>query len=414
VETTMDQPGFTDDLKADPFAPIGWLGQVAALTQDSHYKLQPFPLRFIDPQVERRFVQAYRRSTISFRRLAIAIGILAFAGFAPVDRLTNPETWPQLWWVRFGVAVPVLVITLGLGFWKKAENYYGYLINLALTIACLCLVVLMHFSTLSGVAQYYEALVLLLPVAFGFLRLRLAGAISIAIVASAAFGVETFWFRPLPPGQLAYSVGYLLAACLVSVALVYLMERQARTAFVLAASLDEASLRDPLTGVYNRRWLQVSLDQLVHTFRRYGSPFSLVLLDLDGFKSVNDELGYKAGDDALCRFAQAISGQIRAADTIFRYGGDEFVILCPSTPSSAVRTLLERLLKLVENLDLTDSGRSKNLSFSAGMAEILDPSESPDGLFARANRALLAAKRAGKGRAVLAEDLPTAIEPTQA
>ncbi len=399
----MKQPDDHDDGTADAFAPIGWRSHTRAATGDPRYAEHPFPLRFLDPDFERLFIAAYRRSTLSFRRLAVFIGIVAFAGFAPVDRLTNPDVWPLLWWVRFGVTLPILLATLGLGFWKKAKDYYGYAINVALLVACLSLIVMMQISSVGAFSQYFDALVLLLPVSFGFLRLRTAGATVTAVLALAAYLIEVLFFKPLPPGVLAYSIGYLLVAGAVGVVLVFLMERQARQAYVLTTILDEASLRDPLTGIHNRRWLEVSIEQLVNTYRRYGPVFSLVLIDLDGFKSVNDEFGYQAGDEVLCRVAKTVAAQIRSADTLYRYGGDEFVILCPSTTGTAAQTLVERLRKAFGELDLVQPREGGGLSFSAGTAEISDPEESLDSLFARANAALRAAKQSGKGRAVLAE-----------
>ncbi len=122
-------------------------------------------------------------------------------------------------------------------------------------------------------------------------------------------------------------LGFLLAACVVGVGLAYLVERQTRLSYVLTTSLDEASIRDPLTGLHNRRWLEVILEQLTSAFQRYGTPFSLILFDLDGFKAVNDQFGYTQGDGLLRRFSEALTGQLRKADIIFRYGGDEFIIL---------------------------------------------------------------------------------------
>ena len=127
-------------------------------------------------------------------------------------------------------------------------------------------------------------------------------------------------------------------------------------AAVAALALDNAQTRselerlattDELTGLPNRRHFQAALEREIATARRYGSPLSLLLLDLDNFKMINDTFGHSAGDEALRRVATAVDAHLRAPDLVARLGGDEFAVLLPQTTPAAARLLAARLERIV-------------------------------------------------------------------
>lgn len=156
----------------------------------------------------------------------------------------------------------------------------------------------------------------------------------------------------------------------------------------LAAELAEQVFRDPLTGLYNRRFFDESLTQNVETARRYGRPLSLVLFDLDNLKQINDTCGHAAGDDALKTFARLLQQTARKADLACRIGGDEFALLLPETPLSSVWKFTERFFQTLETAaGCNGKSRRWKLSASAGVAAL--PSEN---LFGDADQELLRAK----------------------
>lgn len=156
------------------------------------------------------------------------------------------------------------------------------------------------------------------------------------------------------------------------------------------------SLTDALTGVGSRKQLEDKLQDECARAQRYKRPFSVAIIDLDNFKTINDVLGHAMGDDGLKKLADSVRSQKRTPDVITRYGGDEFVILMPETKAQDAVTLLERIrnkvqeIKVVENLPIT---------ISCGVAQsqnITDPTDASRDVMRRADLALYEAKSAGR------------------
>ena len=146
---------------------------------------------------------------------------------------------------------------------------------------------------------------------------------------------------------------------------------------------------DPLTGVSNRRALDETLISMFAMMHRYELPFSIVIVDIDHFKKINDEQGHLYGDSILKSVAKLLDDNVRDTDVVTRYGGEEFVIVMPQTPLSGACEFSDRLRQDVErNLPLTISG---------GVAAAVD-GDNPQTLLARADAALYSAKAAGRNR----------------
>jgi len=145
---------------------------------------------------------------------------------------------------------------------------------------------------------------------------------------------------------------------------------------------------DPLTGLYNRRSGEQRLVEEISRSRRHGGPLTLVSLDLDKLKEINDKFGHAAGDEAIKCFAGRISRAIRGSDLAIRLGGDEFLLLLPECKPEDVQLVLDRL----SGMKMDISGQSIPLTFSAGWANYI-PSESSEELLKRADDALYANKR---------------------
>lgn len=163
----------------------------------------------------------------------------------------------------------------------------------------------------------------------------------------------------------------------------------------------EASQTDSLTGVLNRRaFIEKGENEISRTLR-HKKYLSVIMMDIDDFKHINDKLGHKYGDKALIMVARLCRQQMRSIDQIARYGGDEFVILLPETSVKDAFNLAERICSdIADHKCVTESGVSCTLSASLGVAEF-DGKETLGSLLHRADKALYNAKHSGKGQVVL-------------
>lgn len=163
--------------------------------------------------------------------------------------------------------------------------------------------------------------------------------------------------------------------------------------------MQKALIRDPLTGVYSRAMLNARLEEELERARRYQHPFTLLLLDLDNFKSINDTFGHHRGDLVLIEFARRIEAGVRGSDSVFRYGGDEFVILLPNTAKEKGLSTAQRLLESVNEQPFTDEP-PLNVSLSMGLASHPEDDATAEGLFDIADQRHQSAKRLGRGQVV--------------
>lgn len=162
--------------------------------------------------------------------------------------------------------------------------------------------------------------------------------------------------------------------------------------------LSEASNRDGLTGVYNRRYLEQALAKEFARVKRYEGTLSLIMLDIDHFKRVNDERGHLAGDEVIRRTAEFISSCIRESDTLGRYGGEEFAVLLPHTKLDGALVLAERLRKCVAADPIAFGNQSIPVTISIGVAELHPDTPNYEQLIQDADTALYKSKEGGRNR----------------
>jgi diguanylate cyclase (GGDEF)-like protein len=181
-------------------------------------------------------------------------------------------------------------------------------------------------------------------------------------------------------------------ACALALASIRLRER-----------LADQSLRDSLTGLYNRRYAEETLLREIGRAKREGSALSVVMLDLDHFKRFNDEFGHDAGDLALRQAATVLVESVRTSDVVSRVGGEEFLIIFPGASIDAALDKIDKVREKVKALELFHHGRRlPPITFSACAAAFPANGVVPDLLLRAADKALYEAKHAGRDRSVLA------------
>jgi two-component system cell cycle response regulator len=187
--------------------------------------------------------------------------------------------------------------------------------------------------------------------------------------------------------------------------------------FTYADQLEEAfqqkmyenALRDGLTKTYSKRYFLERIPMEIAYARRYGTPLSLIMIDVDHFKRVNDTHGHPAGDYVLAALATGIARALRTEDLFARYGGEEFAILCRNTPLESAALLGERLRELIESAVVEYHGTRIPVTISVGVAAFAEQADAATKLIGAADAALYAAKGAGRNRLVKAA--PDAAAP---
>jgi two-component system cell cycle response regulator len=213
------------------------------------------------------------------------------------------------------------------------------------------------------------------------------------VVRALDLGVNDYIIRPVDPNE-------LVARSLTQI-------RRKRYNDRLRASVKqtiELAVTDPLTGLYNRRYLDNHLNVLFNRSMARGRPLSVLITDIDRFKHVNDTYGHDGGDEVLREFANRVRSTIRGADLACRYGGEEFVVVMPDTSPEIAAAVAERLRAAIENAPfmLKHAGEALNVTASFGIASRITSVLTPDQLMKQADLALYEAKNTGRNRVVAA------------
>jgi diguanylate cyclase (GGDEF)-like protein len=167
---------------------------------------------------------------------------------------------------------------------------------------------------------------------------------------------------------------------------------------VAMGDLERLSNQDALTGIYNRRHLERTLELEISRVKRYGGDLALILFDLDHFKRVNDTYGHRAGDAVLCAVAERVSRSIRDIDVFARYGGEEFCVALPATTAAGAMQLAERVRQVIEREPIVFEGVTIRFTTSLGVSELSVDVRNMAELFELADKALYQSKASGRNR----------------
>lgn len=233
-------------------------------------------------------------------------------------------------------------------------------------------------------------------------RIALTSGLLAVLQYGAIWAFATFYFDLRDPIHVTDSGTYEPLDQVTRLILLFIAVLLSFTLVRRAQGLLYLSLRDRLTGLYNRGHFDHVLALEIERMNRYGHPLALAILDVDFFKPINDEYGHIVGDRVLRALADRLSSNIRGTDVVARYGGEEFVVLMSQTTCAAAVDRIESMRRGISSVPLDlGGGRTVVINFSAGVACAgpRDP-QAAAALLDRADARLLAAKRAGRGRTI--------------
>jgi diguanylate cyclase (GGDEF)-like protein len=172
---------------------------------------------------------------------------------------------------------------------------------------------------------------------------------------------------------------------------------------ILFQKTEQLTITDDLTRLFNSRYLNVYIGREIKRCKRHGIPLSVIFLDLDGFKKVNDQFGHLAGSRTLAEVGGILAQAVRESDILARYGGDEFVVVLPETPPSGAMVIAERIRRAIETHSfLEGQGLQAHISASFGISSYPDHALTPEGLIQKADQAMYRVKERDKNGIELA------------
>lgn len=328
-------------------------------------------------------------------QLARVVGALLLLTLGPLFRTTDPI---QLVYLAVGLAAWAAVLQVLLGRARSIEDQRRLgLVGLAIDMAVV-VYAMWIFSASPDWSIWTIGVLVIIGTAFRFGRLGAIGsaiALSIAYLAVSAYRTATYGFSTTPPLAAFHIIVYLLTALLLSGSL--------RELYRLRAQREFQYFHDLLTGLPNRTLLTERLQQALVRAQRSGDQTSLLVVDLNDFKAVNDGFGYDAGDELLREVGPRITTQLRQSDTIARLGGDEFAVLLPATDASGAIQVAEKIVAALE-LPFVLDGVSLDVGGSIGIVHAPTHAEDAEELFTRADIAMHAAKGSLSGYTVFSVD----------
>ena len=296
-----------------------------------------------------------------------------------------------------------------------AENHYHGFMHIVMFNVLANGLVIVGICVLMGALIQIRQLVAQLP--SGTLRSRwyaLTASIVLFIAGYASYTVEYWnrhgaWLDLIVPGVFFFGACFVWLTTSLSLNTAIDVRR--------VTLLERESVTDPLMGIYNRRYLDRRLEEEFARSRRYGLPLSVLLLDIDHFKLVNDTYGHQAGDLVLKHLGELLLLDIRDSDIVARYGGEEILVMTPNTTMSSAAVLAEHLRERIESHEIVLSSEINKrqqirVTVSIGVAGVSQIITDTQKLVKGADDALYRAKQAGRNRVMISDgNMPKATAP---
>lgn len=353
--------------------------------------LRRLTLSFEDADVEKSFLEHYHRSNVSRFRWAVVLGISLYSIFAILDSVAVGPLWPKIWLIRFALVNPLLILALLLSYKKSLIRHYQKIASAVILVGGAGILAMLAVIPAPALHLYSQGLMLVLIFNYAFIGLRFIHASLNFLLIMLGFEIISLRVNPLPWYVFINNNFFLVSANIIGMVVAYYLEVLNRKNYLHSFSLKKLAEYDQLTGLMNRRFF---IEEVKADLARERSPEFLpafCLLDLDGFKKINDSLGHLVGDRILINFGLAVRNRLRSTDTVGRVGGDEFGFFFPEIKNIEDLPLI--FIKLKERFEEISKNINQKLSFSVGCVLIDRRDMDFFECYAVADRALLKAKQ---------------------
>ena len=373
-------------------------------------------LRFDNPAIEASFRSHDCLATVPVARFCYFTGCFLWAGFGMVDILLAPDRLGVLWPIRFGFGLPALALAC-LATYSSALQPRLKLIGVAVTLICGASIVAMTAVLDSPVADsYYVGLILVLFCSYIFAQLRFFQAMVSGLGLLALYESVLVLHEGASLSTVINNSAFVISTIYIGLFACFKLEQHRRVEFTdkqtiendnrrltqLTSDLEYKSSHDVLTDLLNRRQLASVFDDAVSRSAKDRQATAVMLIDVDKFKQINDQHGHEVGDEVLKQVAHAIRGNLRAGDSAFRYGGDEFLVLLPGRSAVGCAAIAPRIAtSFCEWVGVAVTSVGTEVGVSIGVTEVVSPLDALRDVMRLADAAMYEAKRRGRGRIVI-------------
>lgn len=308
-----------------------------------------------------------------------------------INRLTLPvESASYISNIQLFLIAPYIFLLSYLTYKKMHYLYIEFMLFLApIYAATLHIFVLSEFETFN---TYQVELYLMIFWIFTISGLRLVHAAMAALIVFFIGVLSAYILYPNELTNLTLHITWMLVSLIFGFSGGYLLEESQKNTFLKQKELEDLARKDKLTGLYNRQKLEENIIKELDESKRYHHAFGLIIFDIDYFKSINDDFGHQAGDDVLVEISKVALKHIRASDTLYRWGGEEFILVCLEVNKEEIELIGEALRKKIESINHPLIG---TITVSLGLT-ISQNEDTARSIINRADKALYMAKNSGR------------------
>jgi diguanylate cyclase (GGDEF)-like protein len=390
------------------------------MKNDDSLTKNPVILRFRNSVIESYFQNDYFTKTISQLRWTVFLGAFLYGILGIIDYLVMPETRQEAWVIRYCFVCPVITCVFLATFTRSFRKLAQPLLIFGGIASSAGAVALNIISPPPVIYLYYTGVLLCLVFYYSCVGMRYTTSSVLSWCTFLLYITMISWKADIPAPYLMHNILVMLAFNIIGMRGCYLREQYMRSDFINRQSAqekkeelktalrevekarreaEEISRMDPLTNLFNRRHFLSVVNLELENNDMYPDCLSVIMIDIDHFKEINDNYGHEAGDHVLLAIAEKIRNTVRRSDIPCRYGGEEFVIVLPETDLASAIAIGKRLRENIESISVkTDKGFIP-VTASVGISSISEESRGKIDLWIkRADQALYEAKQSGRNQ----------------